>query len=302
VPLKNEVLFMMRRIALFAIAAIVAVAAVWLITSRAATQEGSAPNREGASARATPRMPDGKPDLSGVWMGGGGGDGGVKPDAAGNLTVLTRGRPCAPGQSECAPGINFERDSGVRQRMNPNVPLYKPEYWERVQYLDQHGNIEDPEWKCRPPGLPRMGPPNKIVQTTNEVIFLYQNHNTFRVIPTDGRTHDPVRAADVTWHGDSVGSWEGDTLVIDVVGFTDESWLAWPGWFHSNNMRVIERLSRDGDKLTWQATVEDPDVLLKPWVMDPRTLTLNPNAKALLIEDLPCEERDLEHMTSRERG
>jgi hypothetical protein len=67
-------------------------------------------------------------------------------------------------------------------------------------------------------------------------------------------------------------------------------------------MKVTERLKREENVLTWQATVEDPEVLLKPWTMTPRTLKLNPNSKALLIEDLPCEERDLEHMTSRERG
>jgi hypothetical protein len=67
-------------------------------------------------------------------------------------------------------------------------------------------------------------------------------------------------------------------------------------------MKVIERLRRVGDELTWEATVEDPDVLIKRWTMNPRKLRINPNAGALLIEDLPCEERDAEHMTSLERG
>jgi len=89
-----------------------------------------------------------------------------------------------------------------------------------------------------------------------------------------------VRSVDLTWYGDSVGHWENDTLVIDTVGFTDESWLAWPGWFHSNTMKVTERLKREGNVLTWQATVEDPDVLFKPRTMTPRTLRLNPNPKA----------------------
>jgi hypothetical protein len=186
--------------------------------------------------------------------------------------------------------------------MSTNVPLYKPELWDRVQYLDQHGNLEDPEWKCRPAGVPRSGPPSKIVQIAGEVIFLYRSGNTFRVIPTDGREHDRIRAADTTWQGDSVGRWDGDTLVVDTVGFTDESWLAWPGWFHSNNMRVVERLTRKGGTLTYQAEVHDPDVLLEPWMMDPHAVPLNKDPKAALVEDLPCEERDLEHMTSRERG
>jgi hypothetical protein len=247
----------------------------------------------------TPHTGDGKPDLSGVWVGGG--QAGLKPDAQGNITFLQRARPCHPGQ-ECKPGINFERDSGVRQRMDPNLPLYKPEHWAKVQDLDVNGNFKDPDIKCYPEGLPRIGAPSKIVQTPGEVIFLYQNKNTFRVIPTDGREHDPIRSQDLTWYGDSVGKWEGDTLVIDSVGFTDESWLAWPGYFHTNKMRVVERVRREGNTLTWQATIYDPDVLQEPWAMTPVRRTLNPNPKALLIEDLPCEDRDQEHIATRERG
>jgi hypothetical protein len=255
-----------------------------------------------AQSAATPRLSDGKPDLSGIWgnVGGGGGGAADKPDESGNLTVLTKGRPCHPSQAQCEPGINFERDAGVRQRMMANLPLYKPEFWEKVQYLDQHGNAEDPEFKCRPAGVPRMGPPNKIVQTLNELVFLYQNHNTFRVIRYG--EHDPIYSVDQTWMGDPVARWDGDTLVIDSIGFTDESWLGWPGWFHSNNMHVIERMRRDGNTLTWQATVDDPDVLIKPWITDTRTLRLNPNPTAFLIEDLPCEERDFEHIVTKERG
>jgi hypothetical protein len=240
-----------------------------------------------------------------MWGGGGDGGGeagGDKPDEKGNLTVLTKGRPCAPTQLNCAPAVNFERDSGVRQRMDPNVPIYKPEHWARVQELDETGNVNDPEFHCYPAGLPRIGPPNKIVQTKNEVLFLYRHHNTFRVIPIDGRPHDPVYSQDVNWYGDSIGTWDGDTLVVDVVGLTGESWLAWPGWFHSNNMHVVERLRRDGNELRYDVTVEDPEVLQQPWTMNPRVLKLNPNPKAFLMEDPPCDERDFEHMTTRERG
>jgi hypothetical protein len=180
--------------------------------------------------------------------------------------------------------------------------MYKPEFWDKVQDLDVNGNFKDPDIKCYPDGLPRIGAPSKIVQTANEIIFLYQSHNTFRVIPTDGRDHDPIRSQDLTYYGDSVGKWEGDTLVIDSVGFTDESWLAWPGYFHTNNMRVVETLRREGNTLTWQATVHDPAVLMQPWTVNPVRRTLNPNPKALLTEDLPCEDRDSEHLSSRERG
>ena len=287
---------MRRRIRTNTSIAVAVAAALWLMPADATLQQ-----RAAGQTVATPRTHDGKVDLSGMWVGGGGGGGDLKPDAQGNITVLSRGRPCHPGQ-ECKPGINFERDSGVRQRMSPNLPLYKAEYWDKVQDLDVNGNFKDPDIKCYPDGLPRIGAPSKIVQTPTEIIFLYASHNTFRVIPIDGRAHDPIRSQDLTYYGDSIGTWEGDTLVVDSVGFTDESWLAWPGYFHTNNMRVVERLRRDGNTITWQATVHDPEVLMQPWAVNPVRRNLNPNPKALLVEDLPCEDRDQDHIATRERG
>ena len=293
---------MVRRLFRCGVTIALVVLSVWLFTVPATAQNAAA----AAQAVPTTRTSDGKPDLSGFWGGGGGGQGGEKPDEKGNLKFLQRGRPCSPlqaGTQECAPGVNFERDSGIRQRMNPNKPLYKPEFWERVQYLDLNGNAEDPGFGCYPLGVPRMGAPTKIVHIPGrEVILLYNNKNTFRVIPVDGRPHDPINSLDQTWRGDAIGTWEGDTLVVDVVGLTGETWLAWPGYFHTNNMHVVERFTRQGNTLTWQATVEDPEVLMKPWVMSPVTLRLNPNPKAFMVEDLPCEERDLQHMVTKERG
>ena len=286
---------MRRSIRTYTIIAAVSAAVLWLMAPDAIGQNAPASR---ASAP-TPRTADGKPDFSGMWVGTGDAD--LRPDEQGNLTVLSKGRPCHPGQ-ECKPAINFERDSGVRQRMSPNLPLYKAEYWDKVADLDVNGNFKDPEIKCYPPGLPRIGAPSKIVQTANEIIFLYQRHNTFRVIPIDGREHDPIRSQDLTYYGDSIGSWDGDTLVIDSVGFTDESWLAWPGYFHTNNMRVVERLRREGNTITWQATVHDPEVLMQPWTPNPVRRNLNPDPRALLTEDLPCEDRDAEHIATRERG
>ena len=278
--------------------------AVALTPTSSALQQTS-PARNNAAAAPTPPTPqlNGHPDLSGMWGGRGGGQ--PKPDDKGNLTVLTKQRPCSRTQAAagtCEPAVNFERDSGLMQRMTENTPMYKPEFWEKVQQLDRDGTTEDPSFVCRPDGVPRMGPPNKIVQTATELILLYQSGNTFRVVPIDGRPHDPIKSVDTTWYGDAVGHWEGDTLAIDIVGFNDESWLGWPGWFHSNNMHVVERFTRKGDTLTWQATVEDPDVLLEPWVMDARTIRLNPNPKATLTEDLPCEEHEQKHMMTKERG
>ncbi len=253
----------------------------------------------------TPRTPDGHPDLSGMWNGGGGGGGNqVKPDEKGNIVQLTRARLCAQTQidnGECHPGVNAERDAGINQRP-ARQPMYKPEFWEQVQHLDREGIQLDPAFHCKPAGVPRMGPPAKMVQTATELIMLYQQDNLFRIVPIDGRPHDPIKSQDTTWYGDAVGKWEGDTLVIDIVGFNDESWLGWPGWLHSNNMHVVEKYTRNGNTMTYTATVSDPDTLLEPFEMPTRMMRLNTDPKASFIEDLPCEERDTQHIVTHERG
>jgi len=255
---------------------------------------GGSPVR--AIAQAEPRAAEGHPDLSGVWNGA----------TIGGPYIKVEDERAALLPARDGALVNFERDNTLIRRSNPNKPLYKPEFWEKVQKLDQNGNTEDPSYGCMPAGVPRMGPPAKIVQTPAEMIFLYTSGaaqgwgDQYRVIPMDGRPHTPLQDLDGTWKGESLGHWEGDTLVVDSIGFNDTSWLDIGGYFHSENMHVIERLHRDGPTLTWQATVEDPDVLLKPWVMNPRVQKLNPDPKAVPPETLPCSERDLSHLVTKE--
>ena len=244
---------------------------------------------------AATRTADGHPDLSGIWIG-----------RAGANFVDSEDPLAANLASRDGTLLNFERDNALIRRSDPNKPLYKPEFWEKVQKLDQDGNNADPSFGCMPAGVPRMGPPAKIVQTPTEIVFLYiaggaqGQGDSYRVIPLDGRAHTPLDDLDGTWKGESIGHWEGETLVVDTIGFTDASWLDITGYFHSENMHVVERMHRDGDTLTWQATVDDPDVLIRPWVMTARTLRLNPNPKATLAETLPCVERDLLHLVTKE--
>jgi hypothetical protein len=122
-----------------------------------------------------------------------------------------------------------------------------------------------------------------------------------RMIPTDGRPHNITNVAYETWNGDSVGHWEGDTLVIETIGFTDASWLGKSGMLHGFNMKVTERLTRDGNKLRWEATVEDPDWLVQPWKLAPVTRNLATTADATLYEPLPCDDIDRLTTTSRVR-
>ena len=249
-----------------------------------------------AGQGATPRTPDGHPDLTGMWNGG----------PARGLVIAKDDPFGAYLAARDGTLLNFERDNTIIRRMDPNKPLYKPEFWEKVQKLDQDGNTADPSFGCMPGGVPRMGPPAKIVQTSKELLFFYVSPpaqgwgDQYRIIPTDGREHTPLDQLDGTWKGESIGHWEGDTMVIDTIGFNDISWLDINGYFHSENMHVVERIRRDGDTLTWQATVEDPDVFIKPWSMNPRTVRLNADPKATLEESLPCVERDSSHLVNRE--
>ena len=290
--------------------------ATFLTTPPAAGQGGDA--QTDPSSLPTPRTVDGKPDLDGRWGGfnRSGSVSVIEPDGA-EIDFDTFGDyqlALASGQVSSSARIigrrpNYrhgnnvysERDGGMTQRYFANPPLYKPEFWERVQYLDVNGNAEDMMFICMPAGVPRMGPPIRIIQSEMDVVLLYQQRNTWRVVPTDGRPHDPVNADDQTFMGDSVGRWEGDTLVIDVVGFNDLTWLDWPGWFHSNEMRVEERFTRVGNTLRYEVTVHDPSILTQPWTMDLRVLQLN-QSLATYLEDPPCLDFDSAHMVTRERG
>lgn len=288
----------MTRVLRAGLSTTLAVVAACLLSVPVLAQEG-----DGGGARPsevdlkapTPRLSDGKPDLSGRWGGGANYGGGVAQqrfDENGNFHNLRNDRKSSP--------VNQERDAGMSQRFFSNVPMYKPEHWDRVDYLDVNGNAEDSNFKCFPAGVPRMGPPVKIMATPTELVFLYQAKNTWRYIPLN-RKHDPVNSQDQSYLGDSVGRWEGDTLVVDVEGFNEETWIGWPGYFHTNRMRVEERFRRQGNVLYYQATVYDPDVLMAPWKMDERALRLNKNPM-VQVEDPPCVESDGAHMYTKERG
>ena len=167
-------------------------------------------------------------------------------------------------------------------RLDQRQPLYKPEYWDKIIELDQWTNKYDPVMTCLPLGIPRQGPPARIFHTENDITMIYRGgvdggggYAEFRMIPLDGKPHDPRRALQYTYMGYTVGRWEGDTLVLDSIGFSDETWLGRGGFFHSDKMRVVEKFTRTGNQMLYEVTVEDPEVLVKPWVMpvtDPAAL------------------------------
>jgi hypothetical protein len=184
--------------------------------------------------------------------------------------------------------------AGAAQHDSPApFPKYKPELLARVADLRDRQVRTDPVLRCHPPGVPRIGPPAKIVQTTHEVVFLYDDANGsfFRIVPTDGRTHRTGLSSSPL--GDAVGRFEGETLVVATVNLSDETWLTDNGAFHSAALMVVERFRRVGDTIEYQAVAHDPDVLAEPWTIPTRILQRSPQE----LEEPPrCEERDLEHM------
>jgi hypothetical protein len=90
-----------------------------------------------------------------------------------------------------------------------------------------------------------------------------------------------------------VGHWEGDTLVVETVNFNGLTWLTDDGAFHTQDLRVVERLRRNGDALEWTATAHDPAVLVAPWELAKRTAQ---RTDLEIVEAPPCIERDIDHM------
>jgi hypothetical protein len=124
-----------------------------------------------------------------------------------------------------------------------------------------------------------------MIQLPDRLIILYEIHHAFRIIPTDGRGHPDD--LEPSYLGDSVAHWEGDTLVVDVTGFNDKTWLAGVGSIHSEQLRVTERYTRDTfDTIRYQVTMEDPVVFTKPWHME-ETFRLRPNER---IREYECIE------------
>ena len=178
----------------------------------------------GTVAKTIPRMPDGTPDLSGVWS---------KP---------------------------HRRNTALEAEPLPFTAAGRAAFENRV-------NVIDPTSTCRAPGTPRVTSwpyVMEILQRPDKVVMVYEYMHNFRVIPTDGRGHPKEVLPSLMGH--SVGRWEGDTLVIDTIGFTDRTWLDDHGNQHSEALHLIERYQRiSSDQIRYDFTIEDPKFYTKPW-------------------------------------
>jgi len=233
------------------ILAIIAVA-----TSVAILAQVPATRPRSAASSVVPRGADGKPDLTGVWQGGSNRRG-TWEEANTGLGVGGSGAdPAAP-------------PSLASQQVITEPAPYKPDAARRVLELFNRRGIDDPAAHCLPPGVPRLTIvslfPIEIVQTPKKVVFMYEYMNVFRSVPVNVKHAEDL---DPTYVGDSVGRWQGDTLVVDVTNFNDKTWLTGTGTFHSESLHVIERYTRvSRDQINYEATIDDPEVLTKPWTV-----------------------------------
>jgi hypothetical protein len=127
---------------------------------------------------------------------------------------------------------------------------------------------EDPGTNCLPLTIPRGTPyPWRMVVTPTHVFFLHEMYH-YRQAFLDGRPHPPIEELDPTWYGHSIGRWEGDTLVIDTVGFNDKGWLDSRGHPVSERLHVVERYTRTNmGTMAMEVTIDDPGSYTKPFTV-----------------------------------
>jgi len=228
-----------------------------------------------------PRMPNGKPDLTGVWQGG--------STQRGSWEEANTGTGVGgSGRDPAAPAALSSNDRPAGRDGAP----YQPWAAQKVLEAFNRRGIDDPTSKCLPAGIPRtimLGLfPQQIVQTPTQIIMLYEYMNVYRVVPLNAKHPDDLLPS---YMGNSVGHFEGDTLVVDVTGFNDKTWLAGTGTFHSDALHITERYTRvDKDQINYEVTMEDPNVLTKPWTLH-STLMLREGTR---LEEYVCAENNID--------
>ncbi|MDR2215198.1 MAG: hypothetical protein LBE59_05075 [Nevskiaceae bacterium] len=198
----------------------------------------------GASAAGIPRTASGKPDLQGIWQ--------VRNRAAYGLEEHNASLGILPGKGVV--------DGGT-------IPYQPAALAKRNENFAQRAE-RDPFNQCFMPGVPRimyLEHPFQIFQTDAHVAMTFEWSQVFRLIYTDDSPHvDNIEF----WMGDSRGHWEGDTLVVEVTNYNDQTWLDAAGNFHSEQLKLTERYTlRDADTLDYEATFEDPQVFTRPWTI-----------------------------------
>lgn len=216
-----------------------------------------------------PRLPNGQPDLNGVWQ---------RPYVSDMTRSSGGGR--GGGRAAAARGPVDQIGAG-------EIP-YTPEY-EKIWKAYDPAKF-DYTGHCLPQGLTRSmnSPfPTRFVQTNDIFTILYEAWNVFEIIHIDGRQHPA--SPDPSWFGDHVGKWDGATLVVDTIAFNDRTNLDTVGHPHSDALHTVERFTRtDATHISYEITLEDPKAFTKPWT-NKRIFTLKPDWE---IMEYSCEENN----------
>ena len=220
-----------------------------------------------------------RPDLNGIWQ-----------------AVNTANWDIQAHSAKAGPlfqlGAAFAVPPGASIVEGNEIP-YKPEALARKRENAANWMTLDPEVKCYLPGVPRatyQGYPFQIVQTPKQLLIAYQFANASRIVYMDPKTENaPIDF----WMGWSRGRWEGETLVIDVTGFNDQTWFDRAGNYHSDKLHVVERYTRvAANQLNYEATIEDPEVFTRPWkIRLPLYRRVEENAQLLEFKCVEFAER-----------
>ena len=205
----------------------------------------------------TPRTADGTPDLSGVWET-------IQGRRGGGPAIA------AEGTGELPPSGSIFGNVGDQ---TPGGAPYQPWAADLVKKRQADNSKDNPDAHCLPMGVMQMTShpyPKKIIQTPSEVIVIYEGSGTtVRELFLDGRV--PAKDAEPWWNGYSTGRWEGDTLVVETIGFMDDGWLDVRGSPMTSAGKLIERFRRPNyGSLVIEVTIDDPKAYTKPF-----TATIN---------------------------
>jgi len=203
------------------------------------------------------------PDLNGIWQALNSANFDIEPHVARPspfpaLSGAIGGEPAGQGVVEGGT-IPYQPWALAKKKENFQKRLTHP----TTNELNE--TTGDPEAKCYLPGVPRatyMGLPFQIIETANHILMSYEFANATRMVYMDRKPEPPANS----WMGWSIGSWDGDTLVVDVTAFNDKTWFDRAGNFHSDALHVVERYTPvSPNHLMYEATIEDPKVFSRPW-------------------------------------
>jgi hypothetical protein len=264
------------------IARLAAIAAAAVVTAFTVTPTpGSAQSAVSDSLTALiPRVPDGKPDLSGIWQ------------ALVPANWDIQYHAARPGAVDALGALGAEPPSlGIVE--GGEIPYQD---WAKAKQQENYAQriALDTEVKCFMPGVPRatyLPHPFQIFQSDEYVMLAYQYASTVRTV----HMNDPGPAPTSFWMGWSVGHWEGDTLVVDVTKQKAETWFDRAGNFHSPALKVVERYTPMGpNHLRYEATIDDPEVFTRPWTISlPLYRRVEDNARLLEFKCIPFAEEVL---------